>query len=363
MIGLCKSILEKNSIYNFTTVTDVAKEGEYYNIYTDRGNVKAKYVVLATHYPIVNMPGFHFLKMYQSTSYIIAIETENEIPQGMYINDKPPIYSFRTAMHNGKKVLVVVGGDHKTGETIENDNNYAMLEKKVKDLYPQSEILFRWNTEDCIGLDKIPYIGEFSTIMPNVYVGTGFKKWGITSSNVAANVITDKILGKYNKYSNIFNSKRIKPIKKKNLAEIAMSYGYVYVAQVAMGYDANQTVKAIKEAVAYNGPSLIIGYAPCINHGIKGGMSDTQKIMKNAVLSGYWHTFRYDPVLVAEGKNPFQMDSKEPSASYNDFIMNEVRYSSLVRKFPEKAEELFKAAEEQAKEKYNHLTKYGKLFE
>ena len=154
-----------------------------------------------------------------------------------------------------------------------------------------------------------------------------------------------------------------KPIKKKNLAEIAMSYGYVYVAQVAMGYDMNQTVKAIKEAVAYNGPSLIIGYAPCINHGIKGGMTDTQKIIKNAVLSGYWHTFRFDPTLSAEGKNPFQMDSKEPSASYNDFIMNEVRYSSLARKFPEKAEELFKAAEEQAKEKYIHWTKYSKLFE
>ena len=142
-----------------------------------------------------------------------------------------------------------------------------------------------------------------------------------------------------------------------------MSYGYVYVAQVAMGYDMNQTVKAIKEAVAYNGPSLIIGYAPCINHGIKGGMTNTQNIIKNAVLSGYWHTFRFDPTLSAEGKNPFQMDSKEPSTSYNDFIMNEVRYSSLARKFPEKAEELFKAAEEQAKEKYIHWTKYGKLFE
>ncbi len=154
-----------------------------------------------------------------------------------------------------------------------------------------------------------------------------------------------------------------KPIKKKNLAEIAMSYGYVYVAQVALGYDMAQTVKAIKEAVSYNGPSLIIGYAPCINHGIKGGMTDTQKIIKNAVLAGYWHTFRFDPRNEVEGKNPFMMDSKEPSASYEDFIMNEVRYSSLARKFPDKAKELFAVAEKQAKDKYEHLTKYGKLFE
>ncbi len=154
-----------------------------------------------------------------------------------------------------------------------------------------------------------------------------------------------------------------KPIRKKNLAEMAMSYGYVYVAQVALGYDMNQTVKAIREAVSYNGPSIIIAYAPCINHGIKGGMTDTQKIIKNAVLAGYWHTFRFDPRLKDEGKNPFMMDSKAPDASYRDFIMNEVRYSSLMRKFPEKAEELFTEAEKLAKEKYEHWTKFGKLFE
>ncbi len=154
-----------------------------------------------------------------------------------------------------------------------------------------------------------------------------------------------------------------KPITKKNLAEIAMSYGYVYVAQIALGYDMAQSVKAIKEAVSYNGPSIIIGYAPCINHGIKGGMTNTQNVIKNAVMAGYWHTFRYDPRLKEEGKVPFQMDSKDPSTSYRDFIMNEVRYSSLARKFPEKAEELFAEAEKQAKAKYEHWTKYGKLYE
>ncbi len=153
------------------------------------------------------------------------------------------------------------------------------------------------------------------------------------------------------------------PTKKKNLAEIAMSYGYVYVAQVALGYDMNQTVKAIKEAESYKGPSIIIGYAPCINHGIRGGMTDTQKVIKNAVLSGYWHTFRFDPRLKGEGKNPFQMDSKEPTLEYNDFIMNEVRYTSLARRFPEKAEALFAEAAEQARESYQRWTKYSSLFE
>lgn len=214
MLGLANQITNRNGqIYIGTRVEDIAKKGKEYVLITKNANIKAKKVVMATHYPIVSAPGFYFLKMYQSTSYGLAVDTKTELFEGMYINVKDPIYSFRTAMHNDKKVLVVVGADHKTGEAIENDNRYAMLEKKVKELYPQSEILFRWNTEDCIGLDKIPYIGEFSSIMPNVYVGTGFKKWGITSSNVAANIVVDKILGKSNKYANIFNSKRLKPIK------------------------------------------------------------------------------------------------------------------------------------------------------
>ncbi|MBQ2898035.1 MAG: pyruvate:ferredoxin (flavodoxin) oxidoreductase [Clostridia bacterium] len=149
-----------------------------------------------------------------------------------------------------------------------------------------------------------------------------------------------------------------KPIRKKNLAEIAMSYGYVYVAQVALGYDNAQTVKAIKEAVDYNGPSIIIGYAPCINHGIKGGMTDTQKIIDNAVKCGYWHTFRFNP----EAEVKFSLDSKDPTESYRDFIMNEVRYSSLARKFPERAEDLFTEAEKIAKDKYNHLLKLKDLY-
>ena len=213
MMGLAKSILRDNKIYNFTTVTDVEKSGDDFIVYTDRGNIRSKYVVLATHYPIINVPGFHFLKMYQSTSYIIAIETNSKLPQGMYINDKLPIYSFRTAQYNGKEILLIGGSDHKTGEPIPDNSKYEDLEKRAKELYPDCKVLFRWNTRDCISLDKIPYIGEFSNLIKNIYIGTGFKKWGMTFSNIAANIVTDMIMGRQNKYAKIFEATRMHPIK------------------------------------------------------------------------------------------------------------------------------------------------------
>jgi pyruvate-ferredoxin/flavodoxin oxidoreductase len=146
-----------------------------------------------------------------------------------------------------------------------------------------------------------------------------------------------------------------KAVKKKDLAGIAMSYGYVYVAQVAQGYSPAQLVKAVTEAESYNGPSLIIAYAPCINHGIKGGMKGAQTEEKKAVESGYWQCFRYDPRLAEEGKNPLTLDSKAPTSAYRDFIMGEVRYNALARSNKEKAEELFTKAEASAKEKYERL--------
>ena len=151
-----------------------------------------------------------------------------------------------------------------------------------------------------------------------------------------------------------------KAIQKKSLADIAISYGYIYVAQIAMGADMNQTLKAIQEAEAYPGPSLIIGYAPCEMHSIKGGMQNCQKEMQRAVACGYWNNFRYDPRLKAEGKNPFILDSKAPSESYRDFIMNEARYSALTRSFPERAEELFEKAEKTAEARYETLTERAK---
>ena len=154
-----------------------------------------------------------------------------------------------------------------------------------------------------------------------------------------------------------------KAMGKKDLAQIAMSYGYVYVAQIAMGADMNQTLKALKEAEAYNGPSIVIAYAPCEMHGLKGGMTNCQVEMKKAVEAGYWQMFRYNPALKAEGKTPFTLDSKEPTGDYIEFIKSETRYSRLAAQFPERADELFKKAEANAKAKYERLTKLAALYE
>lgn len=143
-----------------------------------------------------------------------------------------------------------------------------------------------------------------------------------------------------------------KKVKKKDLGLIAQTYGYVYVAQIGMGANMNQTLKALHEAESYDGPSLVMAYAPCINHGIRTGMGTAQKHIKKAVECGYWHLYRFDPRLKEEGKNPFILDSKEPTESFQDFIRSEVRYTSLAKSFPEKAEELFAKAEEDSKERY-----------
>ena len=153
-----------------------------------------------------------------------------------------------------------------------------------------------------------------------------------------------------------------KEVKKKDLASIAMSYGYVYVAQIAMGADFNQTVKALAEAEAYPGPSLIIAYAPCINHGIKKGMSKAQTEEELAVKAGYWHCFRFNPALKAEGKSAFTLDSKAPSGDYQEFLDGEVRYNSLKRANPAKAERLFTKSEQEAKERYAYLNKLVTLY-
>ena len=153
-----------------------------------------------------------------------------------------------------------------------------------------------------------------------------------------------------------------KEINKKSLAEIAMSYGYVYVAQIAMGANMNQTLKAIQEAEAYKGPSIIIGYSPCEMHSIKGGMMNCQAEMKKAVECGYWNLFRFNPALKAEGKNPFTLDSKEPNAEYQAFIKNEARYTRLMREFPDRAEALFQKSEKVALDRYAHLLKLKDLY-
>ena len=153
-----------------------------------------------------------------------------------------------------------------------------------------------------------------------------------------------------------------KRIRKKDIGAIAMTYGYVYVAQVSIGASQQQLFNVLKEAEAYPGPSLIIAYAPCINHGIKGGMSRTQTVGKQAVECGYWHLWHYNPQLEEAGKNPFVYDSKEPDWSkFQDFLKKEVRYTSLQKAFPAEAEELFQAAEENAKWRYNTYQRHAKM--
>jgi len=212
--GLVDCILDNGGeIYTNTTVYDVKNENSEFSTFTVDGIIKSKYVILASHYPFINFPGMYFFKMYQSSSYVIGVDTKKSLFNGMYITEESPVYSFRTAYYKGKKILLLGGADHKTGTPVTHEDSYGLLENYAKNLYPDCEILFRWDTRDCITLDKIPYIGQFSNLIDNLYVGTGFNKWGMTSSNVAANIICDNILGKSNKYSYVFDSTRVNPIK------------------------------------------------------------------------------------------------------------------------------------------------------
>jgi len=153
-----------------------------------------------------------------------------------------------------------------------------------------------------------------------------------------------------------------KKIRKKDLGMMAMTYGYVYVAQVAMGANQSQYLKAVREAEAYPGPSVIIAYAPCINHGIRAGMSKTQHQEKLAVESGYWHLYRYNPQLEEEGKNPFVLDSKEPRwDQFQNFLKSEVRYTSLQKAFPAEAAVLFTSAETNAKWRYDSYVRMASM--
>lgn len=212
--GLTKCISKNNGeIFTNTTVTDVKKIGDNFYIFTPNNVITSKYVILASHYPFVNFPGIYFFKMYQASSYVIGVDVKKTINNGMYITASDPTFSFRTANYNGKKILLLGGCGHKTGTPAHYEDTYGTLENYAKQLYPNCEILFRCDTRDCITLDKIPYIGRFSNVMDNIYVGTGFNKWGMTTSNVAANIVCDMIWGKENKYAYVFDSTRVHPIK------------------------------------------------------------------------------------------------------------------------------------------------------
>ena len=196
------------------TYVDAETDEGYYIISLENGcKIKAKYLIIATKYPIVNIPGFYFMKMYQSTSYVIGMQMKERLFEGMYINSEEPTISLRTAKFRDEHLLIVAGFDHKTGVQIDLSNSYKYLEEVAKNICPNGNIKYHWTTEDCITLDKIPYIGEYSKLWQNCYVATGFNKWGMTSSNIAASIITNKIIGEENEYEEIFKSTRLEPVK------------------------------------------------------------------------------------------------------------------------------------------------------
>ena len=278
----------------------------------------------------------------------------NEITEKDYVKEACTAYldSFDCGAANGEATAKLVAALTKSAEESGCEKAKAIL-KDADMLSKKSQWIFGgdgWAYDIGFGgVDHVIASGRDVNVMvfdTEVYSNTG----GQSSKSTPTGAIAQFAAGG-------------KEVKKKDLAQIAMSYGYVYVAQIAMGADYNQCIKAISEAESYPGPSIIIAYAPCINHGIKGGMTISQTEEKNAVQAGYWHLFRFDPRLKAEGKNPFQLDSKEPTANYQDFLKNEVRYSSLVRSNPERAAELFDKAEKVAKEKYEYLLKLSKLYD
>ena len=207
-------------VFENSKVINIEHLNNQYKISTEKYNVIANKVVIATHYPIKNFPGMYFSKMYQDKSYAIAVDVndkkiqENGIIDGMYIQSCTPVLSFRTANYNGKNLLIVAGSGHRTGQPDGKiEDSFKNLENYIKGYYPNAKIKFKWSTEDCVTLDKIPYIGEFSNFLPNMYVATGFKKWGMSTSHVAGKMITDLILGEKNQYTDIYKSTRLRPIK------------------------------------------------------------------------------------------------------------------------------------------------------
>ena len=215
--GLSKCIIKNGGeIYENSKVLETVEDDGKYIVMTKEGSVRAKHLVIATRYPIIRFPGYYFMKMYQSTSYALLVDTHTDLElDGYYINSETPVLSFRTVKTDGKNLLLAVGYDYKTGTEIIG-NAFEYLKARIKNMYPEAEVLKTWTAEDCISLDKIPYIGDFSDIMDNCYVATGFNKWGITSSNIGAKIIADKILGNRNEYEDIFESSRLGIIKNKD---------------------------------------------------------------------------------------------------------------------------------------------------
>ena len=199
------AVAKKLTIYEHTRVTEVNRGGE---IVTDKGRVKAKSIVIATHYPFINVPGYYFFKMHQERQYVVALEGEDVDKKarmdGMYLDADPQGFSFR----NYKDYLILGSGNHRTGMYNPPDE-YAKLEEAAKQWYPNAKIKYTWSNQDCMTPDSIPYIGKYSVNISNIYVATGFNKWGMTSSMVSAMIISDMITGKKNEYQTVFNPRRL----------------------------------------------------------------------------------------------------------------------------------------------------------
>lgn len=199
------AVASKLTIYEHTRVTELCNGGV---IVTDKGRVKAKSVVITTHYPFINTPGYYFLRMHQDRQYVIALEGQDILSKaqldGMYLDADPDGFSFR----NYKNHLLIGGGSHRTGE-YKPINSYTKLEGAAAKWYPNAQIRYNWSNQDCMTPDSVPYIGKYSVNTPNIYVATGFNKWGMTSSMVSAMIIRDMIMGNKNKYKNVYNPRRI----------------------------------------------------------------------------------------------------------------------------------------------------------
>lgn len=220
LAGLC-NVLEKNDveIYENSQAIEYNKIENKYDITvnTPKGEftILADNIVVATRYPIFNFPGMFFIKEYQELEYVLCAEVKQDINNlGIYLSTDMPAISYRTVLDGNKRYLIVAGNGSKTGKKC-NGNNYQFLEDNLKNTFGEYNLLYKWTAEDCISLDKIAYIGKYSNLLKNIYVATGYKKWGMTTSNIAANIITEKILKKNSKYSAVFNSSRFKPIKNK----------------------------------------------------------------------------------------------------------------------------------------------------
>ncbi len=259
--GLVDCILKNNgTIFEKTSATNIKFENNLYKITANNKIITASYVILATHFPIKNFPGIYFIKMYQDISYVIAVKTKEKTFDGYYINESSPAISFRNVYEKaGENTVLISGNGHKVGRTNKDIDCYKFLEDVAKKLFNEYEIISKWSTQDCISLDKLPYIGNFSKILPNIYVATGFKKWGMTLSNISANIITDKILGKENKYEYLFKPSRIGALKNSKAFGEQMKETIYSIGLNKLKLP-DETVKDIKEGtgkiVMYNGKKV-----------------------------------------------------------------------------------------------------------